>query len=76
MQPLTFTDLHALPPVVNLMTAALGIGIGRTKEYHLAQHNQFPCCVIRIGRAYHVPTADLLILLGIPPAPTSTNQQT
>lgn len=29
MQPLTLTDLHALPPVVDLMTAALGIGIGR-----------------------------------------------
>jgi hypothetical protein len=61
MQPLTLTDLHALPTVVNLMTAARALGIGRTKAYELAQHDQFPCRVIRIGRrGYQVPTAELL----------------
>lgn len=65
MQPLTRDQLHALPVVVNLMTAACALGLGRTKAYQLAQCGQFPCRIIRVGRNYHVPTADLLELLGV-----------
>lgn len=68
MQPLTIDELHALPSVVDLLTAARALGIGRTKAYQLAQHNEFPCRIIRVGKGYHVPTADLLILLGIQPS--------
>jgi len=69
MQPLTIDQLRTLPSVVDLTTAARALGIGRTKAYQLAQHNDFPCRIIRVGRAYHVPTADLLTLLGITPLP-------
>jgi hypothetical protein len=69
MEPLTFDQLHALPTVVNLETAARALGIGRTKAYQLAKTDEFPCRIIRVGNAYHVPTADLLTLLGMPPAP-------
>ncbi len=65
MQPLTRDQLRSLPSVVNLMTAACALGIGRTKAYQLAQCGQFPCRVLRVGRSYHVPTAGLLELLGI-----------
>jgi hypothetical protein len=65
MQPLTFGELHALPTVVDLMTAARALGIGRTKAYHLAHADQFPCRIIRVGTNYHIPTADLLRLLGV-----------
>ncbi len=58
MQPLTIDQLRALPSVVTLTTAARALGIGRTKAYQLAQREQFPCRIIRVGRAYHVPTAD------------------
>jgi hypothetical protein len=65
MDPLTRDQLRLLPSVVNLMTAACALGIGRTKAYELAQCGQFPCRVLRVGRSYHVPTAGLLELLGV-----------
>jgi hypothetical protein len=69
MQPLTFDQLYALPTVVDLMTAARALGIGRTKAYQLAHSGQFPCRIIRVGTNYNVPTADLLCLLGVTPVP-------
>jgi hypothetical protein len=79
MKPLTFDQLHALPTVVDLMTAARALGIGRTKAYQLAHTGQFPCRIIRVGTGYHVPTAELLKVLGITSVPlprTSTENQT
>ena len=64
MKPLTRDQLQALPTVVGLTTAARALGIGRTKAYELAQHGEFPCRVLRVGRTYHVPTAGILELLG------------
>ncbi len=69
MQPLTFKELHVLPTVVDLMTAARALGIGRTKAYQLAHTDQFPCRIIRVGTNYHIPTADLLKVLGITSIP-------
>lgn len=65
MQPLTRDQLRSLPTVVNLLTAARALGIGRTKAYELAQQKEFPCRVLKVGRSYHVPTAGLLELLGL-----------
>jgi hypothetical protein len=80
MQPLTFGELHALPTVVDLMTAARALGIGRTKAYQLAHADQFPCRIIRVGTSYHIPTAELLKVLGVTPVPlpraTTENQDT
>lgn len=76
MEPLTFDQLHALPTVVDLMTAARALGISRTKAYQLAHDGQFPCRIIRVGTRYHVPTADLLRLLCVtipPPRATTEN---
>lgn len=69
MQPLTFSELHALPTVVDLMTAARALGIGRSKAYQLAHDGQFPVRIIRIGTNYHIPTADLLKVLGVMSVP-------
>jgi hypothetical protein len=75
MQTIKFTDLTDLPSVVDLMTAARALGLGRTKAYELAQHGQFPCRIVRIGDLYKVPTADLLRLLGVTvEAPPGTRQ--
>jgi hypothetical protein len=80
MQPLTFDELYTLPTVVDLMTAARALGIGRTKAYHLAHADQFPVRIIRVGTSYHVPTAELLKILGatpfVPPPRTSTENRT
>jgi hypothetical protein len=64
MTPITITQLRA-SATVDLMTAAYALGLGRTKAYELARHNEFPCRVIRIGDTYRVPTAGLLELLGV-----------
>jgi hypothetical protein len=76
MQPLTFDQLYALPTVVDLMTAARALGIGRTKAYQLAHTGQFPCRIIRVGTNYHIPTAELLKVLGVAsvPLPRATTE--
>jgi hypothetical protein len=75
-QALTFAEMMALPVVVDLMTAARALHIGRTLAYDLAQHDQFPCAVLRVGRTYHVPTAGLLQLLGLTHLTEQTNSRT
>jgi hypothetical protein len=62
--PVTIAQLRATTSV-DLMTAALALGMGRTKAYDLARRDEFPCRVIRIGEHYRVPTAGLLELLGV-----------
>jgi len=83
MDPLTFDQLYNLPTVVNLMTAARALGISRSKAYKLAHDGQFPCRLLRVGTHYHVPTAELLKLLGVIPlvppprtSPENTNPPT
>lgn len=61
------TELLALPVTVDLVTAARALGLGRTKAYELARAGAFPCRVLRVGRTYSVPAADLLGLLGVTP---------
>ena len=58
-------DPSTLGPVVDLVTAAELLGIGRTAGYQLVRDNQFPVPVLRIGRLIRVPTAPLLQLLGL-----------
>jgi hypothetical protein len=67
---LSLADVQRLPAVVDLVTAGQALGLGRTKTYQLAQAGEFPCRLIRVGRSYLVPTAELLSLLGLPPAGT------
>lgn len=66
VKPVTIADLRARA-TVDLMTASCALGLGRTKAYELARHDEFPCRVIRIGDTYRVPTTGLLELLGASP---------
>lgn len=66
MASVTTAQLRA-SATVDLMTAARALGLGRTKAYELARHDEFPCRVIRIGDTYRVPTPGLLALLGLEP---------
>ncbi|WP_395108363.1 helix-turn-helix domain-containing protein [Actinomadura sp. SCN-SB] len=54
--------------MVDLVTAGRVLGLGRTKTYQLARAGEFPCRIIRVGKSYLVPTAELLALLGLDPA--------
>jgi len=65
-RPLTLEEIADLPAVTDLVTAGRALGLGRTKAYDLARAGQFPCPVIRAGKAWLVPTAGLLALLGLP----------
>jgi len=59
-------DLSTLGPTLDIPTAARLLGCGRSLAYELARRDQFPCRVLRLGRRYVVPTADLLRALGLP----------
>ena len=64
-RPAPSPDPRTLPPMLDLMTAASLLGIGRTTAYRLARNGTFPVPVQRIGASYKIPTAPLLDLLGI-----------
>lgn len=65
---LTIEELRALPPVIDLPTAARVLGIGRTVAYRLVRTGEWPTPVLRLGGTIRVPTAPLLALLGHTPA--------
>lgn len=47
---LTATEVRALPAVVDVVTAAEVLGIGRTVAYELVRTGRFPTPVFRVGR--------------------------
>jgi hypothetical protein len=57
-----------LPAVLDVPSAGRLLGIGRTRAYRLAAAGEFPCRVLRVGGTWRVPTADLLVVLGLPVA--------
>jgi hypothetical protein len=60
---LTDAEIGALPPVVDLTTAARVLGVGRSLAYELARTGGWPTPVLRIGSIIRVPTAPLLALV-------------
>lgn len=64
---MTVADVAALPAVVDLMTAAQVLRIGRTTAYALAREDGFPCPLLLVGGEYRVPVVGVLRVLGIDP---------
>ncbi len=58
-------DLRRLPVVVDLLTAATALGIGRTTAYELVRTGRWPTPVLRLGNRIRVPTAALRELLSL-----------
>ncbi|MEU6309795.1 hypothetical protein [Streptomyces sp. NPDC047014] len=58
-------ELLALPVAIDLDTGNRALGLGRSKGYELTKRGEYPCKVLRLGKAYRVVTADLLNLLGL-----------
>ena len=56
-------ELLELPVVIDLVTAARALGIGRTRAFELVRRGEFPVPVLRVGSTWRVPTAPLLSLL-------------
>lgn len=60
---MTKEELNALPPVLDVPTAAEVLDIGRTLAYELIRRGQWPTPVLHVGRLIKIPTAPLLRLL-------------
>ncbi|TQK44463.1 hypothetical protein FBY35_5968 [Streptomyces sp. SLBN-118] len=64
---MTLEELLALPPTVNVTTAARALGISAHKAYALIKGGMFPVEVLTLGRTVKVPTASLWGVLGVSP---------
>lgn len=62
---MTDEQLRSLPVVVDLITAARVLGIGRTTAYAMVRTGRWPTPVLRVGNRIRIPTAPLLDLLGL-----------
>jgi len=58
-------QMRNLPPVVDVLTAAAILGIGRTAAYELIRVGQWPTPILRLGKLIRVPSAPLLELVGV-----------
>jgi excisionase family DNA binding protein len=56
------TEIQALPPLVDVPTAARVLGIGRTFAYELVKSDRWPTTVVRMGKLIRIPTAALVRL--------------
>lgn len=65
--PMTLEELLALPPTVNVTTAARVLGIGAHKAYNLIKEGSFPVQTLTLGSTVRVPTAALWRVLGVTP---------
>lgn len=65
LRHMTLAEAAELPTVLDLVTAARALGIGRTTAYSLAREGKFPCSVHQVGGSYRVPTIEVLRLLGL-----------
>jgi hypothetical protein len=62
---MTATEVRSLPAIVDVVTAAEVLGIGRTVAHELVRTNRFPTPVVRVGHKIKIPTAYLIELLGL-----------
>lgn len=58
-------DLQQLPVIVDLVTAATALGIGRTTAYEMVRTGRWPTPVLRLGNRIRIPTAALRELLSL-----------
>ncbi len=68
-------DLHQLPVVVDLLTAAAVLGIGRTTAYEMVRAGRWPTPVLRLGHRIRIPTAALRELVSLSTATPSAATQ-
>ncbi|MFJ3229885.1 DNA-binding protein [Streptomyces sp. NPDC086787] len=64
---MTLDELLALPPTVNVTTAARALGIGVHKAYKLIKEGSFPVQTLSMGSTVKVPTAALWRVLEVTP---------
>lgn len=62
---MTEDRVRQLPPVVDVVTAAAILGIGRTAAYELIRTGRWPTPVLHLGKLIRIPTKPLLELVGL-----------
>ena len=67
---MTRDELAALPPVLDVPTAAKVLGIGRSLAYDLVRRGDWPTPVLHVGKLIKIPSAPLLALLSKQPEVT------
>ncbi|MEI8056595.1 MAG: helix-turn-helix domain-containing protein [Actinomycetes bacterium] len=67
---MTRDELDALPPVLDVPTAAKVLGIGRSLAYDLVRRGDWPPPVLHVGKLIKIPSAPLLALLSEQPEVT------
>jgi hypothetical protein len=70
---MTATEVRSLPAIVDVVTAAEVLGVGRTVAYELVRTDRFPTPVIRVGHQIKIPTAYMLDLLGLSTDPVASH---
>ena len=60
---LSTAELYALPPVVDVATAAKALGIGVSVVYVLIRSGEWPTPVLRLGNRIRIPKSALLDLI-------------
>ena len=60
---MTIARAESLPPVVDVVTAASILGIGRIAAYELIRTGGWPTPVLRLGKLIRIHTAPLLELI-------------
>ena len=60
---MTRDELAALPPVLDVPTAAKVLGIGRSLAYDLVRRGDWPTPVLHVGKLMKIPRAPLVALL-------------
>lgn len=64
---MSWDELLALPPAVDLDVANRALNLGRSHGYDLARRGTYPCPTWRAGSTHRVSTLDLWRLLGVDP---------
>ncbi len=62
---LRLDEVGSLPVALDVVTAGRMLGLGRTTAYRLLREGAFPVPVHRNGKAWVVPTAGVLVHLGL-----------
>ena len=72
---ITNREVHALPVVVDILTAGKVFGLARNTTYELVRRDEFPCPVLKVGSRYNETKTATLEALGIahPGKPSETS---
>ncbi len=60
---MTRDELDALPPVLDVPTAAKVLGIGRSLAYDLVRRGDWPTPVLHVGKLIKIPREPLIRLI-------------